>query len=199
MNIYTSRVALAIKSLLAVSRADINELRFCLCRTSARWKLLSIIQLTMEHSLFISTKCSPLNSVSYSRTAHSSALLSWWSKNPVLSSLPGCFCLQKVTRVPPHSRCGICSLYSGWLLEELDRYFINPPDWPHGRELQRAGLHSRSWRHQRAEPERTRCHLHEPGWAAESGAAELCSRYWREENLWPTAWGVYLRNTLGMA
>lgn len=76
MNIHTAHVALAVKPLWAVSSADINELRFCLCRTSAWWKLLSIIQLTMEHSLFISTKYNPLNPISYSRIARSSALRS---------------------------------------------------------------------------------------------------------------------------
>ena len=144
-------------------------------------EVTSIIQLLMQHSLFISTKWNaiwynPFHCISCSRIAHGSIMLMWWSENP-RPFIARLFYLRKVTHSPSRSRCGVRSLHSGWLLEELDRHFINPPDRPNGGELQRAGLHSGSWRHQRTEPKRTRCHLHEPRWAAESSAAELCSRY----------------------
>lgn len=56
VNIRILHMALAVKSLLAVSSTDLNELRFSLYRTSTWWELLSSIQLIMEHSLFISLK-----------------------------------------------------------------------------------------------------------------------------------------------
>lgn len=111
---------------------------------------------------------------------YNSGLLFGWSGDPVWLPARLFLPLKSDASALSRSRCGICSLHSGGLLEEPHWYFINPADWPDGRKLQRIGLHSRSWRCQGAEPKGAWCHLHEPRWAAESGAAELCSRYQRE-------------------
>lgn len=135
----------------------------------------------MSHSLFMITvwnltQHNLIHCVSCYKITCNPELLIWGLENlrPFFVIL---FVSEKWPTRSLSCRCCICPLYFGWLLEEPDWYSVNPLDWSDGRKLQGAGLHPWSWGHQRAEPERTRCHLHEPWWAAESCSAELCPRY----------------------